>query len=86
MIKHYSNENLFNFFFLLSTFIYGGPISATMGLCKNTLAMIYRVFISTTNANEVDRLNVPLNQFIQKRKKFVIKYYHEEFINRFLYF
>ena len=64
-------------------FIYGGPISATLGLAKSLASDDLQVFISTTNANGNDRLNVPLNQFIQKEKNLFIKYYHEEFINRF---
>ena len=52
-------------------FIYGGPISATMGLAKSLASDDLQVFISTTNANGDDRLNVPLNQFIQKEKKFI---------------
>ena len=54
-----------------------------MGLAKSLASDDLQVFISTTNANGDDRLNVPLNQFIQKEKNLFIKYYHEEFINRF---
>ena len=62
---------------------YGGPISATWGLAKSIACDDVQVFISTTNANGNDRLNVPLNKFIQKEKNLFIKYYHEEFINKF---
>ena len=62
---------------------YGGPISATLGLAKSIACEDFQVFISTTNANGNDRLNVPLNKFVQKEKNLFIKYYHEEFINRF---
>lgn len=64
-------------------FSYGGPISATWGLAKSIASNDLQIYISTTNANGKDRLNVPLNKFIQKEKNLFVKYYHEEAINIF---
>ena len=61
---------------------YGGPISATLGLAKSIACEDLQVyFYNQCNGN--DRLNVPLNKFVQKEKNLFIKYCHEEFINRF---
>ena len=51
---------------------YGGPISATLGLAKSIACEDFQVFISTTNANGNDRLNVPLNKFVQKEKIYLL--------------
>ena len=62
---------------------YGGPISATWDLSKSITHNNIKVYVSTTNANGNSRLFVNTNRFIEKEKNLFIKYYHEEFINRF---
>ena len=62
---------------------YGGPISATWDLSKSITKKNVEVYVSTTNANGTSRLFVNTNRFIKKEKNLFVKYYHEEFINRF---
>ena len=62
---------------------YGGPISSTWGLSKEISTKDIEMYVSTTNANGISRLDVETNRFIKKRDNFFVKYYYEEFINRF---
>ncbi len=62
---------------------YGGPISSTWGLSKEISTKDIEMYVSTTNANGISMLDVETNRFIKKRDNFFVKYYYEEFINRF---
>ena len=62
---------------------YGGPISATWDLSRRLSEKDIQMYISTTNANGISRLNVETNKFIQKDSNLFVKYYHEEVINKF---
>ena len=63
--------------------LYGGPIFSTWNLANKLVEKDVKVYVSTTNANGNSRLNVRTNQFVNEKKNFYIKYYHEELINRF---
>ena len=62
---------------------YGGPISATWDLSNKLAEKHIDMYISTTNANGKSRLDVETNKFIYQKERFFIKYYHEQFVNRF---
>ena len=62
---------------------YGGPISATWDLSKKLSEKDIEIYVSTTNANGISRLDVEKNRFIRQGKNFFVKYYYEEVINRF---
>ena len=62
---------------------YGGPISATWDLSQELAKKDVEMYISTTNANGNSRLKVNTNRFIKQKEKLFVKYYHEQFINRF---
>ena len=61
---------------------YGGPISSTWNLSKRIAAKNLKVFVSTTNANGRDKLDVETNKFIFISDNFFIKYYNEQIINK----
>ena len=62
---------------------YGGPISATWDLSKKLAENNIKIYVSTTNANGLEQLDVKVNQFIKKQENFQVKYYHEQIINHF---
>ena len=62
---------------------YGGPISATWDLSKKLAENNIKIYVSATNANGLDQLDVKVNQFIKKQENFQVKYYHEQIINKF---
>ena len=62
--------------------LYGGPIFSTWNLANKLIEKGVEIYVSTTNANGNSRLNVRTNQFVNEKKNFYIKYYHEELINR----
>jgi len=62
---------------------YGGPISATWDLSRQIAARGVELYVSTTNANGSVRLNVDANKFVQQQDNFFVKYYNEQFVNRF---
>jgi len=62
---------------------YGGPISATWDLSKKLTKDGIEVYVSTTNANGLNQLDLKVNQFIEKQENFLVKYYHEQIINKF---
>ena len=61
---------------------YGGPISSTWNLSKRIAGKNVKVFVSTTNANGSNKLDVESNKFIFISDNFFIKYYNEQIINR----
>ena len=65
--------------------IYGGPIFATCDLSKQLSNNGFHVYVSTTNANGANRLNVDTNVFIENSKNVFVKYYNEQLINKFSY-
>jgi len=60
---------------------YGGPISATWGLSNKLAQKGIEVYVSTTNANGVSKLDVNTNIFIKSDKNLFVKYYNEQIIN-----
>ena len=62
---------------------YGGPVFATWGLSKTLAQTNIQMYISTTNANGKSRVKVKTNKFIKKGNNLFVKYYHEQFINKF---
>ena len=62
---------------------YGGPISATWDLSKKLAENDVEMYVSTTNANGLSRLEVENNRYLRKQDNFFVKYYHEELINNF---
>ena len=62
---------------------YGGPISATWDLSRKIADRGIELYVSTTNANGSIRLNVDTNKFVKQQDNFFVKYYNEQFINRF---
>jgi len=63
--------------------IYGGPIFSTLHTCKE-LSKINdtEVYVSTTNANMNNRLDVETNRFIELEKNLFVKYYNDTIINK----
>ena len=47
---------------------YGGPISATWDLSKKLAENNIKIYVSATNANGLDQLDVKVNQFIKKQE------------------
>ena len=62
---------------------YGGPISSTWDLSNKLSEKDVDMYISTTNANGKSVLAVETNRFIRQKDGLFVKYYHEQFINRF---
>lgn len=63
---------------------YGGPISATWGLSKKLGEKEVEVYVSTTNANGIERLkNVNTKSYEKVAKNVFVRYYHEQIINMF---
>ena len=62
---------------------YGGPISSTWDLSRKLADKDIKMYISTTDANGKSRLKVTVNKFVKKQKNLFVKYYHEQFINKF---
>ena len=62
---------------------YGGPVSATWDLSKKLAENDVEIYISTTNANGLNRLEVETNRYLRKQDNLFVKYYHEELINNF---
>ena len=52
---------------------YGGPISATWDLCKKLTENNIKIYVSTTNANGIEQLDVKVNQFIKKQENLQVK-------------
>ena len=62
---------------------YGGPISATWDLSKKLAEKGHDIYVSTTNANGNDKLDIECNCFLKKENNFFVKYYNEQLINKF---
>ena len=62
---------------------YGGPVSATWNLSKKLAENDVKIYVSTTNANGQNRLEVETNRYLRKKDNLFVKYYHEELINNF---
>ena len=62
---------------------YGGPVSATWGLSKKLAENNVEMYVATTNANGLNRLEVETNRYLIKQDNLFVKYYHEELINNF---
>jgi len=62
---------------------YGGPVSATWDLSNKLAENDVEMYVSTTNANGLNRLELETNRYLRKQDNLFIKYYHEEFINNF---
>jgi len=62
---------------------YGGPISATWDISKKLAENDVEIYVSTTNANGLNRLYLKPNRYLRQQNNLFIKYYHEEFINNF---
>jgi glycosyltransferase involved in cell wall biosynthesis len=63
--------------------IYGGPIFSTLHTCEE-LAKIedVEIYVSTTNANMITRLDVETDKNIKFEENFFVKYYNETIINK----
>lgn len=61
---------------------YGGPISATWDLSKKLASKGVEIYVSTTNANGSNKLDVAHNIFLKKQDNFFVKYYNEQIINK----
>ena len=62
---------------------YGGPVSATWDLSNKLAENNVEIYVSTTNANGLNRLDLEPNRYLRKQDNLFVKYYHEEFINNF---
>jgi len=61
---------------------YGGPISATWDLSKKLASKGVEIYVSTTNANGSNKLDVEHNVFLKKQDNFFVKYYNEQINNK----
>lgn len=66
--------------------VYGGPIFATLHAAEALNDIGIRVYVSTTNANGKERLEIATGKFIRQQENFFVKYYHETIVNRFSLF
>tara|TARA_B100000767_G_scaffold104523_1_gene100314 strand:+ start:375 stop:1541 length:1167 start_codon:yes stop_codon:yes gene_type:complete len=57
---------------------YGGPIFSTYELCKKLADLGFNIYVSTTNANCQNRLDVITNKFIEIHKNLFVRYYYEQ--------
>ncbi|MBT3612626.1 MAG: glycosyltransferase [Flavobacteriales bacterium] len=57
---------------------YGGPIFSTYELCKKLTDLGFNIYVSTTNANSRNRLDVVTNKFIEIHKNLHVCYYFEQ--------
>ncbi len=64
-------------------FIYGGPIVSIHNTCRALADQGVEVFVSTTNANGVGKLDVPVNQFQRLAENYNVKYYDDTVVGRF---
>jgi glycosyltransferase involved in cell wall biosynthesis len=62
--------------------VYGGPIFSSLHACEELSKLGHEVYVSTTNTNMYNRLDVPKNVWIFKHG-FNVKYYDETFIGKF---
>jgi glycosyltransferase involved in cell wall biosynthesis len=62
---------------------YGGPISATWDLSKKLAEKGHEIYVSTTNANGAEALDVECDNFLEKENNVFVKYYNEQLINKF---
>ena len=63
------------------SFYYGGPVSATWDLSNSLSDKDFDIYVSTTNANGLERLEVEKNTYVKIKENFHVKYYHEERID-----
>ena len=64
--------------------VYGGPIFSTWNACKEMSKLSeVEIFVSTTNANGISKLQVKHNCWNKISKNFYVKYYDETIIGRF---
>jgi len=64
-------------------FIYGGPIVSIHNTCRALADLGVEIFVSTTNANGVGKLDVPVNQFQRLAENYYVKYYDDTIVGRF---
>lgn len=63
---------------------YGGPIFSTWDLSRYLARKGYKIYVSTTNANGVNRLDdVPYNLYTNIYENIFVKYYNEQIIGYF---
>lgn len=64
--------------------IYGGPIFSTLNTCKELVKLEdIEVYVSTTNANMISKLDLKANEYIELGKKLHVKYYNEISVGKF---
>jgi glycosyltransferase involved in cell wall biosynthesis len=62
--------------------VYGGPIVSTLQLAKHLVKEGVDVYVSTTNANRPNKLNVKNNSWMQFDTGIQIKYYNDTIVER----
>ncbi len=62
--------------------VYGGPIFATLHAAEVLSENGVDVYVSTTNANGKERLEIETGKFIRQEENLYIKYYNETIVNR----
>jgi len=63
--------------------VYGGPIFATLHAVEALSDIGISVYVSTTNANGKEKLEIESGRFIKRQENFFVKYYDETIVNRF---
>ena len=63
--------------------VYGGPIFSIHSLNTELSKLDTEVYVSTSNANGDERLNVVTNKFINFGENYFVKYYNDNIIGRF---
>lgn len=63
--------------------VYGGPIISSYNTCQELAKLGHNVFVSTTNVNQNEKLEVETNKYIKFADNFNVKYYNETIMNRF---
>lgn len=62
--------------------VYGGTITASLNYARLYVQSGHKVYVSTTNTNKIERLDVSTNQFIQIEKNLFVKYYNETIVDK----
>jgi len=63
--------------------VYGGPIFSIYHTCIELAQQGMDIFVSTTNANGNQKLEVVPNRFVRLGERFFVKYYDDSIIGRF---
>jgi glycosyltransferase involved in cell wall biosynthesis len=62
--------------------IYGGTIFSSLNNARVLVKLGHTVYVSTTNSNMRERLDIPTGKFIEIEKNLFVKYYNETIVDK----